>query len=112
MSEFLIGETMIIVSRGKSEMAGVRGGKGFWPILWVMLVLLILMGLDANIRSMTTNYKFRVTDVNMALEKLNVRKTKLAAEIESLKNPRRIEKIALKELGLKEPDSARVYGER
>jgi cell division protein FtsL len=112
MSEFLIGEKMIIISRGRRKTSEARKGRGIWPILWMILIILFLMGVDANIRSVTTNYKYRVTDSNMVLEKFNDRKNKLSAEVESLRNPRRIEKIALKRLGMKEPDSGRVYGER
>lgn len=112
MSEFLIGEKMIIISRGRRKNTEIRKGRGIWPIIWMTLLFLFLMGVDANIRSMTTQYMYRVTDSNMVLEELNDRKNKLSAEIESLRNPRRIEKIALKRLGLKEPDSGKVYGER
>ncbi|NIO17708.1 MAG: hypothetical protein GTN70_12150 [Deltaproteobacteria bacterium] len=112
MNEFLIGEKMIIISRGrrKNEEAGKR--RGIWPVLWMVLILLVLMGIDANIRSVTTNYRYRVSDSIMILEKLSDKRNKLSAQIESLRNPRRIERIALKKLGLKEPDSGKVYGER
>ena len=112
MSEFLIGEKMIIISRGRSKNAEARKRRGILPVLWMILILLVLMGVDANIRSVTTNYMYRVSDSIMILEKLNDRRNKLSAQIESLRNPRRIERIALKKLGLKEPDSGKVYGER
>lgn len=112
MSEFLVGERMIIISRGKRRLAESRKRSGFWPVLWVIVALLVLMGVDANIRSLTTYYKYRVTDVNMDLERLAERENELSANIETLRNPRRIEKIALKKLGLREPDSERVYRER
>lgn len=112
MSEFLIGEKMIIISRGRSKNSEARKRRGIWAVLWMILILLVLMGVNANIRSVTTNYMYRVSDSILILEKLSDRRNKLSAQIESLRNPRRIEGIALKKLGLKEPDSRKVYGER
>lgn len=110
--KILMGGETIIISQGKRNPLGFKKRqRSLTPIL-IFMAVMILMGLDAHIRSITTQYMYKTSDSYVKLEQLSGRKAELLAEIASLKNPRRIERIALKRLGLKEPDSERVLIER
>jgi len=78
--------------------------KGVWGYVWLIILIVMLMGIDAYMRSMTTDHRYRVSKVYGEIKNLQGKKEELNAKIAYLKNPRRIEKIALQKLGLKEPE--------
>ncbi len=72
--------------------------------VWLIILIVMLMGIDAYMRSITTDGLYKVSKEYVEIKSLQGKKEELKVKIAFLKNPRRIEKIALRKLGLKEPE--------
>jgi len=111
LSRVLIGKKSFMLSRGERlERAGSSRVGAF--LFALILFLLALLWVDAYVRSLTRSYQYRVSDLNREVQELEKKKMELQSEIAKLRNPRRIERIAVTKLGLVEPDSKRIIKER
>jgi cell division protein FtsL len=102
----------IIISGGKRSIGVGRTARGPWVYLVMFMLIIFLMGVDAYMRSITTGTLYAVSSEFSQIEKIKARREELKVTIASLKNPRRIERIALKRLGLKDPGVNEILRER
>lgn len=111
MSRVFVGERTFMLSREKGKERSPSLKMGF-SIFFFCLVLFSLLWADAYVRSLTRSCQYQISAEAKKIQRLEQEKMELLSRVAELKNPRRISRIAVTRLGLKEPDSENIVREK